>query len=65
MNVLLRLLHDETGGPLVEYAMILALLSMVAIVALGAIATSANGALSTTQTQLTSAAADLPTMTTF
>jgi Flp pilus assembly pilin Flp len=65
MSALLRLLRDETGGPLVEYAMVLALLSMVAIVALGAIASSASGALTKTQTQLTSAAVNFPTMTTF
>jgi Flp pilus assembly pilin Flp len=65
MSALVRLLRDETGGPLVEYALVLALLSMVAIVALGAIATSADGALTRTQAQLTSAAVNFPTMNTF
>jgi len=38
-----RLLRDESGGPLVEYALVLALFSMFAALGFQAIAVSANG----------------------
>jgi len=56
----LRLLRDQTGGPLAEYGLILALIAIGAMSALVAIGTSANTALNTTQTNLVTSAESYP-----
>jgi Flp pilus assembly pilin Flp len=53
MRVLQRLLQDETGAAMTEYALVLALLSGPAMVMLMAISTSANTALLKASTEMT------------
>jgi len=58
--LLRRLWADDTGGPLSEYALIMSLVAIAAISALVSVGTSANGALTTTQSQLVISAESYP-----
>jgi Flp pilus assembly pilin Flp len=60
MRLVLRLLRDESGGPLVEYGLVVSLVAIAAIGALVAIGTSSNTALTTTQSGLVSSAETYP-----
>ena len=46
MSALARLLRDESGATLAEYALIMAIFSVVAIAGMSAIVSAANGDLS-------------------
>jgi len=52
-NLLKRLWSEEEGQDLVEYALLLVLLSLAAIGALGGLATAINGVFSRAATNLT------------
>jgi Flp pilus assembly pilin Flp len=55
MSAVVAMLRDEQGATIVEYAIILALLSIVSLGALATIATNASGRLSQDQSNMTSA----------
>jgi pilus assembly protein Flp/PilA len=52
-NILLRLWKEEEGQDLVEYALLLVLLSLAAIASVGSLATAINGVFSQAATNLT------------
>jgi Flp pilus assembly pilin Flp len=55
-----RLLLDESGGPLVEYGLIVSLVALASIAALATIGTASNTSLTNTQTGLVSSAETYP-----
>ena len=52
MKAIIALLRDEQGATMVEYALVLALLSLVSLGVLSTIGINANTTLSTQQTNL-------------
>ena len=55
MNSLTELLHDEDGATLVEYALVLSLIAVVAIVALHGVYNSVSATLNHVSDRLTAA----------
>ena len=55
-----RLLRDDNGGTLVEYALVMALLSMCTLGLLAAFGQSATDSLDTSAAALTSASENVP-----
>ncbi len=55
MKAIIAMLRDEQGATMVEYALVLALLSLVSLAALSATAGQANTTLNGEQTNLTTA----------
>ena len=58
--LLRRLLADENGGTLVEYALVMALLSMSSLAVLAAFGQSATDSLDASATALTSSSEHVP-----
>ena len=53
MRAVVAMLRDEQGATMVEYALVLALLSLVSLAILGVVAGNANTTLDNDQTNLT------------
>ena len=54
-NLLKRLWQEEEGQDLIEYALLIALIALAAVVGMGSLATAINNAFTTLGTDLTSA----------